>query len=160
MRQVLLIRHAHAADPDTAGSDARRPLTARGREQFRRIADSILEHGPVPERIYHSPLLRAVETAELLHRAAGLPPSELREASWLAPGSSFANFASAVERDVAEAIAVVGHEPMISLWTAKLLGSARLPFSPGSVAALEFDERIASGTGRLLYFLDSSQFGG
>ena len=67
---VYLIRHAHALD---GADDVARPLSQRGREQVRALARLLGAHDIFqPAAIWHSPLVRARETAELLTRHAGL----------------------------------------------------------------------------------------
>ena len=61
---VYLIRHAEAADllPDAA-----RPLTARGRHQVARLAHFLKRSNAFkPAEVWHSPLVRARETAHHL----------------------------------------------------------------------------------------------
>src|SRR6185436_5586286 len=63
---LYVIRHAEAEAGGTSLDDARRALTAKGRETFAREVRGLERLGVELERVYHSPLLRAVETAELL----------------------------------------------------------------------------------------------
>jgi phosphohistidine phosphatase len=85
--KVFLVRHAHAVDEDARLSDADRFLSVRGRETARRVAERLKEAGVTFDALLTSPLVRAVQTAELL--AAVLAPGEL-VAAWpaLAPGGS------------------------------------------------------------------------
>lgn len=67
---LLLMRHGEAAG--AAGSaDRDRPLTERGREQTRRVAEAALSSGLRPARVLASPARRARETAEAWLAAAG-----------------------------------------------------------------------------------------
>ena len=73
---LYLIRHAHARD---AGRDFDRPLSDEGHAQVDRLVQ-FLRGGkvPAPEEVWHSHLVRAAETAQLV--ASGL--------GWKAPISA------------------------------------------------------------------------
>ena len=145
---LLLIRHAEAVPKDigavlAAQTSARawnaaRPLTKRGRAQLRRIVRALEHLGVSFDRMYHSPKLRSIETADglvdLLHgesivtrRLCG-PPSEalLKEIS-------------------GERVAVVGHEPHLSALVALLVAKGAdvsLTFKPAGVAWLAGELRL------------------
>ena len=71
--QLLMIRHSYAAEPGTViGGDFERPLTERGQQVFSHMAMWLAARGMVPERILHSPLVRARQTAEILCEAGAL----------------------------------------------------------------------------------------
>src|SRR5438128_1243775 len=70
---LYLVRHAVAVehgDPAYPNDDDR-PLTEKGRRQFRKAAAGFLELVDPPALILTSPLPRAMQTAELLEAAAG-----------------------------------------------------------------------------------------
>src|ERR1019366_1813683 len=107
---IYLIRHAHALD---GAEDAARPLSKRGREQVRALAHWIRARDIFqPTAIWHSPLVRARETAELLVRDAGreIP---LREMVGLMSGDDPRVMARRISR-LHEDVALVGHEPHLS----------------------------------------------
>src|SRR5579859_2052734 len=63
---LFLIRHAEAAEGALYGADSDRPLTAAGRKSALAVGASLQQHGIKLDRIVASPLVRAVETAELI----------------------------------------------------------------------------------------------
>jgi phosphohistidine phosphatase len=77
-RDLLLLRHADAAEAGAAG-DFARCLTDRGRRQAVRIARVLQRKAVVPDRVVASPAARALETAQLAVRELGLPGPSLRE---------------------------------------------------------------------------------
>ncbi len=136
---LFLIRHAAAAPRAAGAADASRPLTPRGRARFRRSARGLARLGVRFDRVYHSPKLRAVETADLL---APIVSGETVVTSSLvrAPG---APLLAEIRGDV---VALVGHEPMLSSLAAWLvLGDkargSQLELKKGAVAALQGDLR-------------------
>ena len=63
---LFLIRHAAAAEGALYCADGERPLTAAGRKSALAVGASLAEHGVKLDRLCTSPLVRAVETAELV----------------------------------------------------------------------------------------------
>ncbi len=110
---LYLIRHAIAEELDAKrwSEDRQRPLTVAGARRFKRAAGALvdlMESGGKVDRLLTSPLVRARQTAAILHKA-GLP--EPVEESVLAPGRTAARVLAVLRAHDAEAIAVVGHEP-------------------------------------------------
>lgn len=68
--EILLLRHAKAADQEPGGSDADRPLTEAGLRQADRVGRLLAHRGLHPDVIVTSPAARAWQTAQ--HAAAGL----------------------------------------------------------------------------------------
>ncbi|MDP2313984.1 MAG: phosphoglycerate mutase family protein [Pseudomonadota bacterium] len=119
---LYLIRHATAADAPAGttpeglpegidAADADRPLTPRGARRFCEVVRGLERLGIGFDRVYHSPLLRAVQTAELLD---GLVTGETIVSTHLA-GPPSELFLTSLDGD---RVAVVGHQP----WLGELLG--------------------------------------
>jgi phosphohistidine phosphatase len=104
---VFLIRHAIAEDRREGLRDADRELTHKGRERFKAVVESLEDSGFRFDRVYHSPWLRAVQTAELL---APINHGPLISTDELAQPPRAAFFASLQ----GAAVACVGHEPWMS----------------------------------------------
>lgn len=142
--RLLLVRHGEAVDPAEARTDGLRWLTPRGRIAVHRLAGRLAERGVLPRRLWTSPLVRAVQTAEVLAGAAhagGLAP-EVRVASALAPdeGSSADLLDLLLTGADEEPVALVGHEPSIRIFAGHLLRSAREPaFHTAEAWLLQFD---------------------
>lgn len=151
--RVLLIRHATAVASGTPGlADDERPLTPRGRARFRAAARG-LARIVRPDVILTSPLPRAAATADIAARAFG----RLRPRPEPALGHGGAeDLLGLLARQPAEAtVAVVGHEPVLSLFLARVLGSARgerFAFKKGGAALVDLPEGPAAA-GRLLWFV-------
>lgn len=121
--------------------DGYRPLTTKGRARFARLVGWLAEHGRRPEVILTSPLVRAVQTAEIL---ASPGPLEVVIEPTLAPGGSADAAARALRARSEAVVAAVGHEPGLSALYAALCGAA-LParFPKGAVVALAVGRRRA-----------------
>jgi phosphohistidine phosphatase len=111
---VFLIRHAEAIDETLELRDPARHLTAAGRAQATSLGDRLRWHDCTPTHIWTSPLVRAVQTAELV--ATGLASTIAVEVMpALAPGESERTVLAAVQALPADAcVLLVGHEPGIS----------------------------------------------
>jgi phosphohistidine phosphatase len=122
--QVVLVRHADAVDETLELRDPSRHLTPHGRVQARSLGDRLRWHDCFPTQIWTSPLVRAVQTAELV--AIGLEATvSVEVVPGLAPGESPRALTAALAALPADSIAVlVGHEPGMSGLGAVLVGLA------------------------------------
>ena len=108
--KLYLIRHAHALD---GADDDARPLSGKGRAQVTRLASFLRASDAfAPEEIWHSPLVRAQQTAELLADRLKLDASR-REVTGLAPMDDPRVIARRLAREK-RALALVGHDPHMS----------------------------------------------
>ena len=98
---LTLIRHGEACAPTAALGDRGRALTIRGREESQETGRALASRGLVPSQIWTSPLVRAVQTAELV--AAALPYDRVIEARGdLYPSSDVEELCAALRRHAAE----------------------------------------------------------
>jgi phosphohistidine phosphatase len=120
--QVFLIRHADAVPETLALGDPHRHLTPHGREQARAIGDRLRWHDCEPTHLWSSPLVRAIQTAELV--ASGVHSTLPIEAlPALAPEEPARAVVAALAGLAATSIVVlVGHEPGLSAVGALLVG--------------------------------------
>ena len=137
--QLFLIRHAAAVPRSAKLADADRPLTARGKKRWERAVRGLEALGVSFERLYHSPWLRSVETAQGL---AALVEGE----SLVAPELARRPTSALLDRLDAERVALVGHQPWLGELAGLLLAGdphagVMLELKKGSVAWLEGDAR-------------------
>jgi len=120
--QVFLIRHAEAVPETAALADPLRHLTAGGRAQATAIGDRLRWHDCTPTQIWASPLVRAIQTAELL--AAGVESTLPIEAlPALAPDGDPRAMTAALDALASDAIVMlVGHGPCLTRIGALLTG--------------------------------------
>jgi len=139
--KTLLIRHAHAVDSRDggAGADEDRWLTDKGRMVARKVGDRLRDEGYAADAIVTSPLVRAVQTAELVAR--GLKYKGVVEVfADLAPDGSIGAAAQALEEKGGLVVAV-GHEPGISALASHLAGRPVASFRKGE-AVLVRDGKV------------------
>ncbi|RZA16897.1 MAG: histidine phosphatase family protein, partial [Lysobacteraceae bacterium] len=108
MRELILLRHAHA-EPAAAGQDdAARPLSAIGREEATAAGDWLRSHGARPDRVLCSPSARTRETLAAL---GDLGPVEVREDASIYEASPGTLAALADANRDAGCLLLVGHNP-------------------------------------------------
>lgn len=156
--RVYLFRHGPAGhgDPAQWPDDGKRPLSARGVERtelaarglVRLIKDSSCQ-------VLSSPLVRAEQTAEILHRELD-SKNEVELVDALAPGGSFRTVIRGLaERDANGAVCLVGHEPDLGVLAGWMVfGAPRaLELKKAGAAALVFDGTPKAGAARLEWLL-------
>lgn len=109
MRELILLRHAHA-EPAAAGqADLDRPLSADGLAEAAAAGRWIAEQGLIPDRVLCSPARRARETLEAVLETTGYVEQRLDEGIYEATAGTLAELADA-HRDT-ERLLLVGHNP-------------------------------------------------
>jgi len=117
---IHVVRHAEAVERTPEVPEEHRYLTPRGRKRFRKIAKSLKKLGIDPDVILTSPLVRSVQTADILAERLRFT-RELQVAALLAPGfqpQSLGKLLSGYPQ--AKEIAIVGHEPDLGALTRAL----------------------------------------
>jgi phosphohistidine phosphatase len=134
--KVFIIRHGHAVDESPQLDDGQRYLSKKGRKGVRAVGRALREAGVEFDAILTSPLVRAVQTAELL--AESLDFLEVIEVlpslqPGVPPRVAAAELASRGVR-----VAVVGHEPGLSFLGGYLCGRPSFPpLRKGQVSLVE-----------------------
>jgi len=141
--KLYVMRHGPAEDEAPDGLDHSRALTVSGRERVRWVAKKLGELGEAPRFVVASPLVRALQTAEVVHTTLGLE-SAVEAHTALAPGGAGSAFVLAMQKAGKKRLMVVGHEPDVSILCARLLGNP-LPhgFLKGMVVSLRVDVDVA-----------------
>jgi phosphohistidine phosphatase len=153
--KLYLVRHAEAIGRSGTMPDAIRHLTPKGRLVFRKVARRVRKEGATPDVIFTSPLLRAVQTAEILaERLKHKGPVPVVKA--LSPGFDLKalRLLLAGAGNPREA-AFVGHEPDLGDLAATLLAiPGGSPLRKGAVLALEVDSGVPKGGAKFLWRTD------
>ena len=112
------------------------------------------------DKVLYSPRVRARETAEILIEAAGLPPEQTEQIDWIGNSYHPSDLIRELNSHVAESIAVVGHEPLMSECTSRFINGGNILFKPGTIACVEFHGPVFEGSGYLSLLLDPRLFNG
>jgi phosphohistidine phosphatase len=155
--ELIVVRHAIACerDPVRWKDDRMRPLTAEGRKRFRKAARGLGRFIGKPDRVLTSRLVRAVQTAEILEKAAGWPAAT--SCPELEPNSTPARTLNRLRAEGRARIVIVGHEPHLSRFAGACIAGASartvIELKKGAAAILRFERRIGFGSGTLLALL-------
>lgn len=160
--ELLIIRHGLAEGKGAWAKkglpDRERPLTKAGRRKLKQAAPSLAEVFGKADLLAASPLLRAVQTAELVRKALGQPPLTLVDA--ISPDRPHKETLAWLSGLKQQKVAVVGHEPHLSRLIALLCTGRTEPFTElkkGQACLLELADPVKSGTAKLLWSLRSGQ---
>ncbi len=148
---IYLLRHGVAEDagPSTDYRDEPRRLTPEGIHKMEAEARGMVALGIAADVVLHSPLVRCVETAQIVAEALSVP---LRAHPALAPGADVdAVTDQAAAHPDADALMFCGHEPDMSSITGDLTGGY-VDFKKGTLAVIELPKgRYGGGILRALY---------
>jgi len=149
--RVYVVRHARAeARGARWPDDLRRPLTPAGIVAFERLARSPRVRGLGVDCVLTSGLRRASQTARLLVSGLRKTP-DLRVTRTLEPGHAPEDVLRALRRQPGRRVAVVGHEPGLSLLLAYLTGRAvRRELRKGAICCVRLP-RLEAGVGRIAW---------
>lgn len=138
--KLIIVRHAEAVERSPEVSEEWRFLTGEGRVFFRKTARTMLEKGISPDLILTSPLIRAVQTADILAETLSYT-GPLIATNKLAPGFDVTDLDDILtQHGSANELVLVGHEPDLSDLVASLLSLAsNIKFKKGTAVMLKLD---------------------
>jgi phosphohistidine phosphatase len=137
--EIYIVRHGIAEDPDHAKRDSDRRLTEEGHEKTAKAARHFSKRVAKVDMIFHSPFLRAVETAKYF--AAEFPKARVEAAGGLLPEDSPKNAQKLLSKlPDGASVMIVGHEPYLSSLTSLLITGSEEPileFKKAGIAGIE-----------------------
>ena len=165
MLELLLLGHGFAEEPCPVRADGERALTPVGRRRTRAVAERLVSLGLGCDQLVTSPLVRALQTAEIAV-AAGLVAegsAGLRVDGALAPGGDPLPLVAEIQRSVSRQtrvrrLALVGHEPDLGALAAQLIGAPEgvIALKKAGIALL----LLGSGRGQLKLLMAPRQLVG
>jgi phosphohistidine phosphatase len=136
------MRHGPAEEGSPSGSDAERDLTAAGRERVRAVAEALAAQNELPLRIFSSPLVRTLQTAELVAQRAG-PQVLVSTRRELAPGGNALSLIHELRNASQKRIMLVGHEPDVTILVGALgIATITRGFMKGMIVGLSIPDAI------------------
>lgn len=132
---IILFRHGVAEERGSRMDDGKRELTEEGIRKVRRSARVLKEVLDLDQvSIWHSPLVRTTQTADILREVWGLP--EMAPKGWIASGDDLE-----FEKDLADAdtntLVIVGHAPTLDFWCEDLCGE-RITLKKGAAVGIRW----------------------
>jgi|HubBroStandDraft_2_1064218.scaffolds.fasta_scaffold46693_2 phosphohistidine phosphatase len=142
------MRHGAAEDRSSSGRDDDRALTAPGRERVRDVARKLVSLGEAPLHVVSSPLVRALQTAEIVAATIELEGA-VEVSRELAPGGQGAGLVESLFDIGRKRAMLVGHEPDLSLLAGLLIGEP-IPVPLGKAMVLGLSSKPAGGALRFV----------
>jgi phosphohistidine phosphatase len=160
--ELYAIRHGIAQELGEKNefNDQKRALTAEGRNRMREAARGLARLGVQLDLILTSPLVRAVETAEIVAEAMSLKKDEIRQTQHLRPGSMPDQLFAEIKKHGSSSIALVGHQPDLGDIVSRLVagsGGLSAELKKGGVCCITITETVPSLRGDLAWLLTPRQ---
>ena len=157
----VLLRHGIAVERDEwEGPDADRPLTERGAKRVVQVAAGLNRLDVQPTHVLSSPLIRAIETAEIVHRSLRVH-SAVQIVDALLPDASPDRLLSVLHDLPPEScVHCVGHEPQLGIAASVMLAgkpSTAFPFKKAGACLIELAIPPKPGRGVLRWWLPPAQ---
>jgi phosphohistidine phosphatase len=153
--QIYLLRHGIAEEGNARMRDEDRALTSEGRKRLKEVLKVAQEAGVDPQVIVTSPLLRAMQTAELAAESLGYK-EVIFTSSALVPESSPQEVWEEIRlhRDANEVL-LASHEPLLSSAIAFLLDAPTLQVDvkKGSLTRIDVERLGPKPNGILKWML-------
>ena len=143
--RIYLVRHAIAENAGTSDyeDDSLRPLTEKGREKMKKIADALKTLGVEPDLIVSSPYKRASQTASVLAKSLKYKEEIAYSDSLVPMGKSDDMIGEINEKYSVDELMLVGHEPNLSTLASVLLAGTpdvSINFKKGGICCLSVDD--------------------
>jgi phosphohistidine phosphatase len=155
MRELILLRHAHAEPASAGQADIDRPLSPEGLAEAEAAGRWLAEHQLVPDCVLCSPARRTRETLEAVLARIGYVDQRLDERMYDATSGTLAELAD--EHRDTDRLLLVGHNPglehLVALMHSGQSGDFR-GVPPGGIAVLHLpaDASIEPGVATLSAF--------
>jgi len=154
---LILIRHADALPIGANGStcDEDRPLSDEGWKQAADLGNAFLKRKITFDLIISSPLVRTMQTTLKIQKVLGIPDSLVEARDELAPGGRPKKLARCLNGLQGSSIALVGHQPDLSLYAGWMIGEkdVQLQFAKGGAALIQIDGSVAKFGGLLRWLI-------
>ena len=155
MRELILLRHAHAEPAENGLADIDRPLSPHGLAEAEAAGRWLLEQRLVPDRVLCSPARRTRETLEAVLGLTGYVEQRLDERVYDATPGTLAALVD--EHREVERLLLVGHNPgleqLVALMHSGQSGDYRgMPPAAVAVLSLPKEAMIEPGIAKLAAF--------
>jgi len=155
MRELILLRHAHAEPAANGQADIDRPLSPHGLAEAEAAGRWLLEQKLIPDRVLCSPARRSRETLEAVLERTGYVEQRLEERIYEAAPGTLAGLLD--EHREVERLLVVGHNPgleqLVALMHSGQTGDYRgMPPASVAVLSLPMEASIEPGIASLAAF--------
>ena len=157
----VLMRHGIAVERDEwEGTDGDRPLTERGTKRVAEAAIGLSRLDVQPTHVFSSPLIRAIETANIVHSSLGVCPA-MHVVDELLPDASPNRLLAILAKLPSEScVLCIGHEPQLGMAASVFLSgrvSTSFPLKKSGACLIELSLPAKPGRGILRWWLTPGQ---
>lgn len=136
--RIYLIQHGIALPEE---KDPKKSLSPEGKEETQRTAEFLKTKSIKVDAVWHSPKLRAIQTAQIV--ANSIFYSETKERNDLNPLDSVENFSEEI-KSLDKNLMIVGHLPFLQKLSSLLLSGSEtnqfISFKNSGVVCLEYTD--------------------
>ena len=160
---IFVLRHGRAGswNPLRYPDDRLRPLTRDGEVRLSRQVRGMKAIGVSPDVIVSSPLIRALQTAQIIHKGLG-NSRPLATSDALTPGADPYDTLDELATDYASvsSVMIVGHEPHLSGFSSVVVAGSREPvirIRKGALCKVSLQPSAYGHTGWIEWSLTATQ---
>lgn len=149
---MLLVLMRHAKPLEEILDFDLRPISQEGKESEKKVCQKLKEKKIIISKLYSSPLLRAMQTSEIVAKKFGVPIIVLSALGKHFDEDVLLRYIQDAKEE--EVLAFMGHMPTIAYFANRLLGKAHfLEICVSGAAVLSFDKKRGEGKAKLLDYL-------
>lgn len=140
---MVFFRHGEAEEANSLRDDDARSLTDKGRKRTKRMAKMLtkLIPGACRIQIWSSPLIRAIQTAEIISERFGV---KVRIHNAISNGDFETLQANLTQCHKDDCVIIVGHQPFLGEWTSQLTGFCP-PFRKAAAVGIRYEPALEGG---------------
>ena len=156
---IYLIRHGDAEKASANKKDSERKLTPDGEQKTKISAEGWKLLIPQFSHIITSPLLRALQTAEIIANVFDFPGKVITDKN-LAPGNKTEALIDLANEMMGSDMAFIGHEPDFSEHVSHLISNsgAFIEFKKGMIAKISFGGKAKLFRGVLEFLIPAKAY--
>lgn len=156
---LYLIRHSEAEKISPLKKDYDRELTAEGIQLLKTAVEYWKIIIPSFDMIVSSPLVRAVQTSEIIAKGFNYSKEVIKDNN-IAAGASTSDVIELVNSINVENIAVIGHQPDLSNHVSNFISTngCSLHFPPAAICKIRFNGQAKYAKGELIYLIPPEIF--
>jgi phosphohistidine phosphatase len=157
----ILLRHGIAVERDEwDGTDANRPLSERGAKRVTQVAAGLKWLDVQPTHLFSSALVRAIQTAEILHASLSVPTAIQRVDALLPEAPPDGLLPLFHDLPAESCVLCVGHEPHLGFAASLILTgkpSPAFPFKKAGACMIELSTPPRISRGALRWWMEPGQ---
>ena len=153
--ELYILRHGIAEDGHAGLPDGQRQLTPEGRSKLREVLKVARRAGVSPTLLLTSPLVRAVQTAELASEELSYKGDLVRTSTLIPEADPRETWSEIRQHSDESQLLLASHNPLCASLAGYLLGSPELwaDYKKGALMRVDFDRFGPEPHGVLRWFL-------